>query len=99
MNGPQGAQGFVGASLRINDHIYLNQSSIDNITLNWMTWSNNTVYLVYVLIDQRDNMTVPGALSGDMTGHLVGYNGIEWYDYGELTAIQGLQGPQGKNLC
>lgn len=52
-------------------------------------------YMMVVSSDTRSNQALPAGISGDMTLHLVVWDGTDWHDFGQWTGTTGAQGIQG----
>lgn len=94
VQGPQGIQGPMGSFLTPNAYGTLDEDRITFIR----TVQGNYFFLVNPSGDLRTNKLVPTGISGDMSLHLIGWNGTFFTDYGQLTGAegpQGIQGPQG----
>ena len=52
-------------------------------------------YVASVFFDNRADKTSPPAITGDMTGHTIQYNGTDWFDNGIWRGPQGIQGVAG----
>lgn len=92
--GPQGAQGPrgpTGSALVPNDYGILDDDRINNI----QNRPGNYFFLVQDMGDLRTNQLTPTGISGDMSRHVIGWNGVNFTDYGPLTGAQGVQGEQG----
>ncbi len=51
-------------------------------------------YLYLIEDDNRVDKTSPLNVI-DLSGHLVSYDGIQWYDYGQMGGVQGPAGSDG----
>lgn len=92
--GPQGVMGPIGATLTPNAYGTLDEAMVASI----QGRPGNYFFLVDPDGDVRANKLVPSGISGDMSLHLIGWNGASFRDYGQLTGAQGpqgIQGPQG----
>lgn len=92
--GPIGPQGPQGNPFQIDESNDLDEAKITEIQNNSAASSNN----IYWFVSQNDNRvdnTQPTELNGDMTGHLISWNGSVWFDNGQFTGVAGPQGPQG----
>lgn len=92
--GPQGPQ---GPAFQINSYGALDEAKITDIQTNSGA-SSTDLYYFLVISDTRTDQTTPSALNGDMTVHIVMYDGTNWYDLGPFTGIQGPEGPEGTGL-
>lgn len=89
--GPQGPQGPMGSFLTPDGYGVLDEDRVTSIA----GMGRQYFFLVNPEGDMRANKLTPSGISGDMSLHLIGYNGIFWTDYGQLTGAQGPQGVQG----
>lgn len=89
--GPQGAMGPTGSALVPNDYGTLDEDRVTAIR----TRPGNYFFLVQDGGDLREDKLTPTGISGDMSRHVIGWNGTFFTDYGPLTGAQGVQGIQG----
>lgn len=89
--GPQGAMGPTGSALVPNDYGVLDDDRITAIR----NRPGNYFFLVQDGGDSRTDNRTPTGIAGDMSRHVIGWNGVFFTDYGPLTGAQGVQGPQG----
>jgi hypothetical protein len=85
-------QGVDGQSFEVSEYGILNEAKIIEITNSVIT--GRYLFLVNPLGDIRVDNTTPTALNGDMSRHILMYDGDdqEWFDYGEFTGLQGEPG-------
>jgi len=91
--GDQGLQGPAGEAFKIDEYDHLDEAKITAIEGG--SASPTDLYYFLTLNDVRSNQTLPANLNGDMTGHVLMYDGSNWYDFGPFTGLEGPQGPQG----
>lgn len=100
MQGPKGDKGDKGdigdkgESFQIDEYDDLDEAKVSFIE-SGSGASPSDLYYFLVLDDNRSNQSLPTGISGDMTRHVIMYDGINWYDFGPFTGIDGPQGPQG----
>lgn len=92
--GAIGPQGPPGEAFSIDEYDDLDEAKITSIETGSGA-SPSDLYYFLVLNDNRSNQTLPASLNGDMTGHVIMYDGVSWYDFGPFTGIQGPEGPPG----
>lgn len=94
--GATGGTGFTGPrgwDLIINAYGTLTEAFIATIE---STIFYPQQYFYVVTIDQRSNKTIPVGISGDMSLHLIFYDGNGgWHDLGPYTGLPGETGPAG----
>jgi len=86
VTGPQGARGY---DILNNDYGELTDAKVIAIQ------SLTTPYRYIVTEDNRSNFSVPPALNGDMTWHMIYWSGNAWYDNGQFQGYPGDTGPTG----
>lgn len=59
------------------------------------TISTSDVYIVTIYSDNREDKNTPSGISGDMTHHIVMYDGTSWYDWGLFIGDTGATGAPG----
>ena len=93
--GAQGPAGDRGEGFRIDEVIpSFTESDITRIeAIN--TISPSDIYIVTIYDDVRSNNTLPGGLNGDMSKHIIMYDGSNWYDWGLFIGGTGATGPAG----
>lgn len=92
--GPQGVKGDTGSALVPNGYGLLDEDRVTAIR----NRPGPYFFLVDDMGDLRANKLTPSGITGDMSRHVIGWNGIYFTDYGPLTGaqgVQGIQGPQG----
>lgn len=92
--GVQGLQGSRGESFVVDESDTLTTPKVASIQAQ-VDASIEDVYFLVVTTDSRIDQNVPIELSGDMSGHLVMYNGTYWTDFGQFTGTEGAQGENG----
>ena len=95
--GSTGPTGPPGEAFQIDEYDDLDEAKITSIESGSGASPTDLFYFL-VLDDNRSNQTLPNSLNGDMTRHVVMYDGIGWYDFGPFTGIEGPQGPAGLSL-
>lgn len=87
-------QGADGQSIEIAEETEIDELKIVEIQNN----ISDGIYIVLVPPggDNRSNQTVPEGINGDVSGHIISYNGDteEWNDYGAFSGIPGTDGKQ-----
>ncbi len=97
--GPAGAKGDTGdpgPSVVPDEYGIFDEAKVTEIVTAAVDW----VFLIVADGDERVNQTLPAALNGDMSGHIVMYDvtaGNIWRDFGPIVGIQGPAGPAGTN--
>ena len=101
--GLMGPKGQKGANIQIHEIIILNEAKIQEIISN--SSGTNVVKTYLVKADNRENMESPIQLSGDMTNHIILYDGYFFSDCGVIfegavgekgePGEQGVEGPAG----
>ncbi len=77
--GNTGGVGLRGESFKIDKHYqYFDGNSVLDIISN-MSISLGDVYIITVMYDVRANQNSPISISGDMSRHMIMYDGINWY--------------------
>lgn len=92
--GPQGVMGPTGSALVPNGYGTLDEDRVTAIR----ALPGPYFYLVNDMGDIRADNRIPTGIGGDMSRHVIGWNGTFFTDYGPLTGAQGvpgIQGPQG----
>lgn len=89
--GIQGPEGKQGATLIPNAYGVLDEDRVANIR----SRPGDYFFLVDPAGDLRVNKDIPTTIGGDMSLHLIGWNGSYFTDYGQLTGAQGVRGLQG----
>ena len=92
--GEQGLPGLPGTATVVKETSILNEAKITSI-INTSGASQTNFYVLLVQTDSRTNKTLPTGISGDKTGHIILYDGTNWFDLGIYIGIQGPQGIQG----
>lgn len=90
--GIQGLRGEIGQSFLPESTGTFIESVITTIEAG--SGSSTDSYLYLISTDTRADNTMPAALNGSKAGHLVGWDGSSWTDYG---AIVGASGPVGNS--
>ena len=73
--------------------------AFDNATIIMIQSTNLTdieIFYYLVTVDNRTNTFYPPGLPNNVTFHIVAYDGVHWFDFGQF-GIPGPQGPQGMN--
>jgi len=92
--GGTGGTGDRGESFNIDHHYTsFDESSVTAVEAAGATPEN--VYIVTIYVDDRTNKTTPAGISGDMSKHVVMYNGTTWFDWGIFIGGTGGTGAQG----
>jgi len=94
--GTQGPQGLQGEAFQIDNYADFDEAMVT--TIEGSGASPTDLYYFLVVNDTRSNQTLPAALNGDMTGHVVMWDGTNWYDFGPFTGIQGPPGADGSGM-
>jgi hypothetical protein len=94
--GDTGPQGEKGEAFQVDEYDNLDEARIASIESGSGASPTNLFYFL-VLDDNRTNQTLPPPLNGDMSRHVIMYDGIVWYDFGPFTGIEGPQGPPGED--
>lgn len=78
-----------GQAFQVNEYGNLNEAKLVEIANNITT--GRYLFLVNPSGDIRADNTTPASLNGDMSRHILMYDGDsqEWFDYGEFTGLQG----------
>lgn len=93
--GSTGGVGSRGESFKIDKHYeYFDGNSILDILSN-MSITPGDVYIITVMHDVRANQNSPISISGDMSRHMIMYDGINWYDWGYFIGTTGGTGNTG----
>jgi len=95
--GDQGIQGDIGPrgeSFSIDEYNDLDEAKITDIQDNSGA-STDDVYFMVVVDDNRSNQNSPVEITGDMTGHILMYDGTSWNDFGQFTGVKGNDGING----
>lgn len=94
--GGTGNIGPRGESFRIDAH-YENFTNSDVINVESdISISPQDVYIITILNDNRILKDTPSGISGDMSRHIVMYDGVKWYDWGQFIGDTGGTGGTGK---
>jgi len=96
-SGGTGAVGDRGESFNI-DHHYTSFDEAAVTEVEGIGATSENVYIITIYNDDRSNLTLPAGISGDMSRHVVMYNGTAWFDWGIFiggTGGTGAQGPTG----
>lgn len=99
VQGPVGPQGPIGSGTAPNEYGNLTEAKITQIQTADVDW----IFIVspedqtQPSGDLRVNKTLPAALNGDMTGHMIRYQASDnsWKDFGRWSGIPGQPGPAG----
>jgi collagen type I/II/III/V/XI/XXIV/XXVII alpha len=94
-DGAQGPSGANGQAFIPDERANLDNAKVTEIEGGSASPTDYWFLLVNPGGDTRAPNTTPAGISGDMGGHLVGYDGTAWYDYGEMTGVAGPTGPAG----
>jgi len=92
--GSIGATGPRGESFSIDEYNDLDEAKVTDIQDNSGA-SSSDVYFIVVVDDNRSNQNLPSSITGDMTGHILMYDGSSWYDFGQFTGVAGNDGNDG----
>lgn len=94
--GGTGGVGPPGEPFRI-DKYYLSFTNSDVVDImSDFTININNIYIATILNDDRTNKNVPQELSGDISHHIIMYDGIHWYDWGLFIGDTGGTGGTGE---
>jgi hypothetical protein len=93
-SGPIGPEGPQGDPFHIDEYNNLDEAKITSIETT-SGGSPTDPYYLFVLVDTRSNQTLPASLNGDMSKHVVMFDGTVWFDFGPFTGIKGETGDQG----
>lgn len=89
-----GAQGAIGkAFIHLESNINLTDAKVTAVVAG--VWTAQNPWSASVSNDTRVSFTIPAALSGNMSGHSIAYDGISWYDNGSWTGPMGATGSTG----
>ncbi len=94
VKGDKGDTGERGESFRIDEVTPFDEANVTRIE-SISTITSQDVYFIVVSNDTRSNQTAP--VSGDMSGHLLMFDGTSWYDNGQFTGIKGDKGDAGND--
>lgn len=94
IKGDQGIQGLPGENTILDETSDLDEAKITEIETTSSASPTNP-YLLLVQIDNRSNNTIPSSLNGDMSTHVVMFDGNAWYDLGLFVGIKGDKGDTG----
>jgi collagen type VII alpha len=89
--GPKGSTGAIGFSIVVDAYGVLTNSLILTIE------STQSSYLFSVIGDARPSFSNPVSLSGNQTGNLIYWNGVQWFSMTPFIGAQGPTGFQGTN--
>ena len=96
IKGTKGAKGTQGEAFRVDEfNVNLDDTKLLSIQ-NTSNASDNDFYVFVVSEDIRTNKTSFG-LNGDVTNHVIAFNGSSFFSYGPFTGIQGNKGEAGAN--
>ena len=93
IQGSQGLTGPQGEAFQIDNYADFDEAMVTTIEASGA--SPTDLYYFLILDDTRSNQTLPAALNGDMSRHIVMWDGTNWYDFGPFTGIEGPPGPSG----
>jgi hypothetical protein len=102
MQGPKGEKGETGdvgpagEAFKIDEYSNIDETKITSIETGSGA-SPTDLYYLLVLDDNRSNQTLPSSLNGDMSKHVIMFDGSNWYDFGPFTGMEGPQGPAGND--
>ena len=93
--GDTGAAGSRGEGFRIDE--FIASFAEDDITRieSLGTVNPNDIYIATIYIDDRVNTSNPIGLTGDMSQHIIMYDGTSWFDWGLFIGGTGGTGPVG----
>lgn len=92
--GVAGEDGAAGKALiHIEHDILLTEAKITSVEGG--VYTPAAPYAASVLSDNRANLSLPTALSGNKAGHSIAWDGTNWYDNGVWRGPQGLTGATG----
>ena len=94
VQGDQGPQGPAGEAFKIDEYDDIDEAKIAAIE-SGSGASPSDLYYFLVLNDNRVDQNLPNTLTGDITRHVIMYDGISWTDFGPFTGLDGPQGPPG----
>lgn len=82
-------QGEDGQSFQVDEYGDLDEAKL--LEIETAVTTGRYLFLVNPSGDIRADNTTPASLNGDMSRHILMYDGDEttWYDYGEFTGLQG----------
>ena len=89
--GPKGIKGCKGNSLEIDEVIVLTEAKVQDIINNFVP----PIQIFLVAEDNRVDTTLPVGIVGDMTKHIILYDGVQFYDCGTILDIKGDKGTKG----
>jgi hypothetical protein len=92
--GSQGIQGPPGEASSINSTGDLDEAKVTDIENNSGA-SDTELYFYLVQSDIRIDNTTPSGINGDMSTHVVMYDGTSWTDIGPFVGIKGDKGDTG----
>lgn len=93
-DGAQGPQGPPGEAFSIDEYADLDEAKVTEIETTSGA-SPTDLYYFLVLDDTRSNQTLPAPLNGDMSKHVIMYDGTVWFDFGPFTGLKGEPGDTG----
>lgn len=92
--GATGPAGVLGKAFVVGDpDITLTAAKITAILGG--SYTPEDPYVASVFFDNRADKASPAAITGDMTGHTIQYDGTDWFDNGIWRGPQGIQGNSG----
>jgi hypothetical protein len=94
VDGAVGPQGPQGEAFQIDEYADFDEAKVTDIEANSGA-SPTDLYYFLVLDDNRTNQTLPAPLNGDMSKHVLMYDGSVWFDFGPFTGLKGETGDQG----
>ncbi len=94
VQGDEGPQGPAGEAFKIDEYDDIDEAKIAAIE-SGSGASPSDLYYFLVLNDNRSNQNLPNTLTGDITRHVIMYDGITWTDFGPFTGLDGPEGPPG----
>jgi hypothetical protein len=92
--GPEGPTGPQGEAFQVDEYNDLDEAKITSIETTSGA-SPTDLYYFLVLDDNRSNQTLPASLNGDISKHVIMFDGTDWFDFGPFTGIEGPQGEPG----
>jgi len=93
-DGATGPQGPQGEAFQVDEYDDLDEAKITSIETTSGA-SSTDLYYFLVLDDNRSNQTLPAPLNGDMSKHVIMYDGSVWFDFGPFTGLKGEPGDTG----
>ena len=88
--GETGEKGQLGEGLHVDFTGELNENVITDVEGG--SHDSDNLYIQIVTNDTRNLNQFPNEIAGDMSLHMIVYDGTVWYDFGQFTGEQGEKG-------